>query len=167
MGVGDMTTQSRALVVEQLPQVVTTKQAQAFLIQLKGYMNMKDPGVVLDCSQVRQKNAPLVYMLLCCLEETLKRNGDVKLEALPPAAMAVLNVTGVNRVFEIYDTIPEALNSFLEPRAVRRPQQIMDRRFEYERESGAGRSGSAVEKVAVRSGETNENLGILPTATDL
>jgi hypothetical protein len=112
-------------------------------------------------------NAPLVYMLLCCLEETLKRNGDVKLAALPPAAMAVLNVTGVNRVFEIYDTIPEALNSFLEPRAPRRPQQIMDRRFEYERESGAGRSGPVVEKVAVRSGETNENLGILATATDL
>jgi hypothetical protein len=111
-------------------------------------------------------NAPLVYMLLCCLEETLKRNGDVKLAAVPPAAMAVLNVTGVDRVFEIYDTIPEASNSFLEPRRLRRSQQTMAMGFEYERESGAGHPSPTVENAAVRSGETNENLGILATATD-
>jgi hypothetical protein len=83
-------------------------------------------------------NAPLVYMLLCCLEDTIKRNGDVKLAALSPAALAVLNVTGVNRVFETYDTILEALNSFLEPQTSRRSQQMMDRPLEYEREGGAG-----------------------------
>jgi anti-anti-sigma regulatory factor len=161
-----MTTQSRTLVVEQLPQVDSTKQAQAFLRQLKSSMSMKDPRVVLDCSQVRQMNAPLVYILLCCLEETIKRNGDVKLAGLPPAALAVLNVTGVNRVFETYDTILEALNSFLEPQTSRRSQQIMDTRLEYERESDGGWCGSAAEKMTVRSGETNENLGILATATD-
>jgi anti-anti-sigma regulatory factor len=165
-----MTTQNRTLVVEQLPQVGSTKQAQAFLRQLKSSMSMKDPRVVLDCSQVRQMNAPLVYLLLCCLEETIKRNGDIKLAALPPAAMAVLNVTGVNRLFETYDTILEALNSFLEPRSSRpsqqiRSQQIMDGRLEYERESGAG-CASAVEKMTVRSGGTNEKLGILATATN-
>ena|ERR1700740_3636240 len=161
-----MTTQNRTVIVEQLPQVGSRKQAQVFLNQLKSSMSIVDPGVVLDCSQVRQMNAPLVYILLCCLEETLKRNGDVKLAALPPAAVALLNVTGVNRVFEIHDTIPDALNSFLERRAPRRTQQVITGRFDYGRDRGAEWSGSAVGTVAVRSGGTNENLSILATATN-
>jgi hypothetical protein len=112
-------------------------------------------------------NAPLVYILLCCLEETLKRNGDVKLAALPPPAMAVLHVTGVNRVFEIHDTIPEALNSFLERRAPRGSRQVIGGRFVYEQERGAAWSGSAVGKVSAGSEGTNENLSILATGTDL
>jgi anti-anti-sigma regulatory factor len=161
-----MTNQSRTVMVKQLPQLGSTKQAQAFFRQLKTIMSTVDPQIVLDCSQVRQTNAALVFMLLCCLEETIKRNGDLKLAALPPAAIAVLNATGVNRVFEIYDTIPEALDSFLERRAPGRSQQEISGHFDYERPRGAEWSGSGVGKVPVGSGGTNENLDILATATD-
>ncbi len=161
-----MTTQNRTVIVEQLPQLGSRKQAQAFLRQLKSSMSMVEPRVVLDCSQVSQMNAPLVYILLCCLEETLKRNGDVKLAAVPPPAMGVLDITGVNRVFEIHDSIPEALDSFLERRAPRRSQQATNGRFVYQRERSAEWSGSAAGKVPIGSGGSNENLGILATATD-
>ena len=45
-----------------------------------------------------------MHVLLCCLEEALKRNGDVKLAGLTPPAKAGLQMAGVDRVFEIYDS---------------------------------------------------------------
>jgi hypothetical protein len=51
-------------------------------------------------------------LLLHCLEEAMKRNGDVKLAAVPTAAAVLLVSTGVARLFEAYDTTAEAVNSF-------------------------------------------------------
>jgi len=54
--------------------------------------------------------------LLCCLEEAMKRNGDVKLAAIPDGVRALLEHTGAGRVFEGFDTTAEALDSFCRPR---------------------------------------------------
>jgi len=54
----------------------------------------------------------VIQLLLGCLEEAIKRNGDVKLSAVPKAAKAILEVTGVSRLFEVFDTNAEALISF-------------------------------------------------------
>jgi anti-anti-sigma regulatory factor len=55
---------------------------------------------------------PAIELLLCCLEEAIKRNGDVKLAAVPEGARSVLKLTGVDRLFEVFDSNPEAINSF-------------------------------------------------------
>jgi anti-anti-sigma regulatory factor len=55
---------------------------------------------------------PAIQLLLCCLEEAIKRNGDVKLAAVPPGARSALKLTGVDRLFEMFDTNAEAVNSF-------------------------------------------------------
>jgi anti-anti-sigma regulatory factor len=55
---------------------------------------------------------PVIQLLLCCLEEVMKRNGDVKLSAVSAAARAILRLTGVDRLFEVFDTNAEALISF-------------------------------------------------------
>jgi anti-anti-sigma regulatory factor len=46
------------------------------------------------------------------LEEAIKRNGDVKLSAVPAEARSTLKLTGVDRIFEIFETNAEAVNSF-------------------------------------------------------
>ena len=51
-------------------------------------------------------------MLLCCLEEAMKRNGDVKLASVPAAAEAILQLTLVDRLFEAFDSTAEAIDSF-------------------------------------------------------
>jgi anti-anti-sigma regulatory factor len=56
-----------------------------------------------------------IHMLLCCLEEAMKRNGDVKLAAVSPTARATLEMTRVDRLFEIYETETDAVNSFFRP----------------------------------------------------
>jgi len=46
------------------------------------------------------------------LEEAIKRSGDVKLAAVSAGARSALKLVGVDRLFEIFDTNAEAVNSF-------------------------------------------------------
>jgi anti-sigma B factor antagonist len=50
--------------------------------------------------------------LLRCLEEVLKRDGDLKLAALSPEAEVILEIMRVARVFEAFPTSEEAARSF-------------------------------------------------------
>jgi anti-anti-sigma factor len=75
-------------------------------------MNIDRPSLVLDCSKVRQMDAPAIHLLLSFLEEAMKRNGDVKLAGVPQEVMATLELAGVDRLFEIFDTNAEAVTSF-------------------------------------------------------
>ncbi len=107
-----MTIQKCKVAVKQLPARSSAKHRLSFLREIQGSMDAHRPRMVLDCSNTRELDRQAVYLLLCCLEEAMKRNGDVKLAALPPGAGAILEVTGVKRLFDIYDTTADAVNSF-------------------------------------------------------
>jgi anti-anti-sigma factor len=70
------------------------------------------PQVVFDLSQVRQMDAAGVDVLLQCMAEAMKRDGDVKLAAVSPQAAVVLELTRTDRLFEIYETSTDAARSF-------------------------------------------------------
>jgi len=95
-----------------LPETMTTKQIRTFFHEIESCMSVDRPRIVLDCSKVRRLDRSVVQLLLCCLEEAMKRNGDVKLAAMPPGAGTILELTGVNRLFDIFDTTADAVNSF-------------------------------------------------------
>ncbi len=107
-----MTIRKRAVTVMQVPGTSTAKQSRLFLNEIAHCMNMDRPYVVLDCSKVQVMDKSVVHLLLCCLEEAMKRNGDVRLSAMPLKAEALLEQTGVNRLFDIFDTTAAAVNSF-------------------------------------------------------
>ena len=44
--------------------------------------------------------------------EAMKRDGDIKLANLSPAAATILELMRVDRLFEIFDTAEEATRSF-------------------------------------------------------
>ena len=75
-------------------------------------MNRDRPRVVLDCSNLLECDESVVLLLLRCLEEAMKRNGDVKLAAVGPAAARALESTGAKRLFEIFETTAIAAESF-------------------------------------------------------
>jgi anti-sigma B factor antagonist len=108
----DMTIQIRPVTVKQLPENLSVKQRWIFFREIVNCMNVDRPRIVLDCAKVRQLNKPALHLLLRCLEEAMKRNGDVKLAAIPRGAKVALELTGVNRLFEIFDTTADAVNSF-------------------------------------------------------
>ena len=110
-----MDARNRTVMVELLPEKANKQQASGLLREITRGMSANRPCVVLDCSHVRQLDRPTTYLLLCCLEQALMRNGDVKLAALPPAAKANLQGTALNRLFEVYETTTDAVNSFRQP----------------------------------------------------
>ena len=107
-----MTLRIRAVAVKQLPETLDARQGRLFFSELESSMNVDRPCLVLDCSRVRHLDSSAVHLLLCCLEEAMKRNGDVKLSAIPSGASAVLELSGIDRLFEVYATNAEAVSSF-------------------------------------------------------
>jgi anti-sigma B factor antagonist len=110
-----MTIKKRAVLVKQLPETLRGKHGRVFFRELESCMDSDRPCIVLDCSNVRRLDRSVVDLMLCCLEEAIKHNGDVKLAALPPGSDSILELTGVNRLFEIFDTPAAAVHSFQEP----------------------------------------------------
>jgi anti-sigma B factor antagonist len=107
-----MTVRKRPVAVMQLPERLGKKQARNFARQVERSMNNSRPYLVLDCSNVRHLDKSVVYLLLGCLEEALKRNGDVKLVGMPLPMDAILGLIGTNQLFENFDTTADAVNSF-------------------------------------------------------
>ena len=103
---------NRPVVVKRIPERLNLKQARAFCREIGPILNSDRPQVVLDCSQVKQIDAAGVDMLLQCLAQVIKHDGDVKLAALSPEMAVILEMTRTDRLFEIYDSSSDAVLSF-------------------------------------------------------
>jgi len=112
---------SRPVVVKRIPERFNMKNARSFLSEVKPFLNADRPQVVFDMSQVRQIDAAGIDILLHCMTEATKRDGDLKLASLSPQASIVLELTRTDRLFEIYETSTDAAKSFSNflPNAVR------------------------------------------------
>lgn len=88
------------------------KEQRAFLKSIESQMQASRPRIVLDCSRVRKFDKPFVHLLLCCLEEAMKRNGDVRLAGIPPEARTILDENGATSLFELFGSTEEARNSY-------------------------------------------------------
>jgi anti-anti-sigma factor len=103
---------SRPVVVKRVPERVNLKEAREFLRAVEPILHSDRPQVVLDLSNVRHLDSAGVDMLLHCMSEAMKRDGDVKLAAPSPEAMVILELTRTGRLFEIYDSATDAARSF-------------------------------------------------------
>jgi anti-anti-sigma factor len=107
-----MTLSTRAVSIKQVPDKLDVKRERLFFRELESCINVERPCIVLDCSRVREMDKYAVHLLLCCLEGAIKRNGDVRLAAVAPNAMLNLELAGLDRLFRIFDTTDEAVESF-------------------------------------------------------
>jgi anti-anti-sigma factor len=107
-----MAIQLRAVSVTQLPETLNEEQEWAFLEELKSSLTADRPRIVLNCSNLRAFDRLSLQLLLCCLEEAMKRNGDVRLAAVPADTRIVLESAGIDRLFKMFETEAEAVKSF-------------------------------------------------------
>lgn len=114
---------NRPVLVKRLPERLSQRQARAFCREMAPVLNSDRPQIVFDCSQVKQIDAAGIEMLLQCLSQVIKNDGDVKLAALSPQMAVVLEMTRTDRLFEIYESSSDAVLSFSRflPSAVKRP----------------------------------------------
>jgi anti-sigma B factor antagonist len=125
---------SRPVVVKRMPEKVNQREARKFLSDVQPFLNADRPQLVFDLSLVRQLDAAGVEMLLHCVSEVMKRDGDLKLASLSPQAAMVLELTRTDRLFEIYENSTEAARSFsgFLPNAMR-PIPVFQQQQEQER----------------------------------
>ena len=107
-----MTHERPPVALVQVPDAISARQERMFLSELEDFMKTGRPRIVLDCSKLRQMDKAAIHLLLCCLEEAMKRNGDVKLAAIPGEASAAFGLFELEGLFEVFETIPSAVNSF-------------------------------------------------------
>jgi anti-anti-sigma factor len=105
-------TNRRPVIVKHLPEKLSLEQASAFFCEVEPFLKTDRPRVVFDCSNVTLLDSTGIQILLRCLEEAMKRNGDVKLAAIPPGPAKILELTEVDSLFENFENAADAVESF-------------------------------------------------------
>lgn len=103
---------SRPVIVKRVPDRLNLQQAREFQREVQPLMRSDRPQLVFDFSAVQRMDAAGVDMLLQCMSDVMKYDGDLKLAALSPQAAVVLELTRADRLFEVYDTVSDAVRSF-------------------------------------------------------
>jgi anti-sigma B factor antagonist len=103
---------SGPVIIMQLPERLNQGNVQTCSSELDPILVSERPRIVLDCSLVQYMDSAGVEMLLHCVQEAMKRDGDLKLAAVSPAAATILELMRVDRLFETFETTDEAVESF-------------------------------------------------------
>ena len=103
---------SRPVIVKRIPERLNMKQARKFQQEVRPFLQSDRPQLVFDLSQVKQIDAAGIDMLLTCMSEAMRRDGDLKLAALSPQAAILLELTRTDRLFEIYENSTDAVRSY-------------------------------------------------------
>lgn len=111
-GVDNMAFKKRIVTVKKLPRELDIPQSRVFLKELETFIDADRPCLVLDCASVAQMSKVGICLLLTCLEEAMKRNGDVRLAGLTPEAKSAMISSGVSHLFRTFDSNNEAVESY-------------------------------------------------------
>lgn|SRR5215471_13346796 len=103
---------SGPVIVMQVPEQLSHAEVKAFTEELAPLLENDRPRIVLDCCQVRYMDSAGIEMLLSCLEQAMKRDGDLKLAAVSAELAVILELMRVDRLFEVFDTTDAAVQSF-------------------------------------------------------
>jgi len=116
---------SRPVVVKRIPERMNQTEARKFLRDVEPLISSDRPQLVFDLSLVRQLDVAGVEVLLQCMSQVMKRDGDLKLASLSDHAAIILEMTRTDRLFEIYETSTDAARSFsmFLPNMLRRQHQ--------------------------------------------
>lgn len=96
----------------ELPETLNHAEGEKFVSELQPLLEVHRPRIVLDCSQIQHMDSAGIETLLYCMQEAMKRDGDLKLAAVSPASATIMELMRVDRLFEIYETTEEAARSF-------------------------------------------------------
>lgn len=107
-----MSTNASQVLVQRLPECLAGPQARRLMRDLAPFLNQDRPRIVLDLSQVQQMDAAGIDVLLDSMTTVSKLDGDIKLAAPSDRAMVILELTQMDRLFEIFESAEEAAASF-------------------------------------------------------
>jgi anti-anti-sigma factor len=95
-------------VVMKLPHRVDAREARTLLRELKE-LPIEEPCVVVDLSAVRHMDSAALDVLLGCMVEVARRDGAMRLGGISPEAATVLELTRMDKVFDMFPSAAEAV----------------------------------------------------------
>jgi anti-anti-sigma regulatory factor len=100
-------------IVAEFPDCSNQGACRAFLREFeKLLLGTYRPQIVFDMSQVSQMNALGIDLMLRCIGKIASYDGDLRLAGASPETALVLELAQVSDVVEVFNTVPEALESF-------------------------------------------------------
>ena len=90
----------------------TTEQAEEFKLILLNHINDGNIKLIVDLHHSDFVDSTFLSTLLIALKATIKKGGNLKLASPKHDVAAVLEATGMNRVFDVYSNISDAISSF-------------------------------------------------------
>ena len=102
----------RTITVRRMPEQVTRSSCKALIEDLESCINVDRPAVVFDCSALRVLDRVGIHLLLCCLEEAMKRNGDIRLAGLQAEIRGILRSVEIDSLFQCFESVADAVESF-------------------------------------------------------
>jgi anti-anti-sigma factor len=101
------------VILKEFPDCRNQGACRAFLRDMEALLfHSYRPRIIFDLSHVDHMNAAGIDLLLKCVVEIADRDGYLKLAAPSAQAALVLELTQLNGVVEIFDTVEGAMESF-------------------------------------------------------
>ncbi|HZQ23887.1 MAG TPA: STAS domain-containing protein [Terriglobales bacterium] len=100
------------VLIQRLPERVNAQHVRELKRALDPFLKSDRPRIVFDLSQVQEMDAAGVDMLLDAMAEVTRHDGDLKLAAPTARTMVILELTQMDRLFEIFESAEEAAASF-------------------------------------------------------
>lgn len=107
-----MRSASSPVLIKRVPRRFDREHAIRFHREAQQLLNSDRPQIVFDMSNTEYMNSGGVDILLRCLREAMKGDGDVKLAGLTPLVSIVLELTRIGQLFEVYESTTSAAKSF-------------------------------------------------------
>jgi anti-anti-sigma factor len=99
--------------VKQFPDCHDTVACRAFYRQFcREVSDMYQPEFVFDLSGVQHLNAAGIDLLLKCVVQVANRDGELKLAGASPQIALILELTQMNELLKMYDSVEDALQGF-------------------------------------------------------
>jgi anti-sigma B factor antagonist len=103
---------ARPVLAIQLPERLNMTTAREFWPEIEAVLKEDRARVVFDFSEVCQIDSAGVELLLKSLETVMRLDGDLKFAAVRPEVAVVLELTRVDRLFEMFASVDGAVESF-------------------------------------------------------
>lgn len=94
-------------IIINLPERLTATETHELLADLKRELAVDQPCIVLDMSEVKEVDTAGMDLLLECLLQTVRRDGNIELRGVSPEAATVMELTGMDRILGISQEISE------------------------------------------------------------
>src|SRR5579864_1062374 len=107
-----MRSASRPVFIKRVPRRFDREHAIRFYSKAQPLLNSDRPQIVFDMSNTEHMDSKGVDILLRCLREAMKHDGDLKLAGLTPLVSIVLELTRIGSFFEVYGNTTSAAKSF-------------------------------------------------------